>query len=131
MIGFLPSGQCPLRNGRHTDYIDGRRAAVGTPGYGAPEQMERGEATEASDIHALGVLADRCFDGRPPRTWKRIVERATSSIPAHPPGFRVWDFTGSYDGAYNKVRFGGPETVNELMEQIAEDQTRGMQDMTP
>ena len=39
---------------------------VGTPGYGAPEQMERGEATAASDIHALGVLADRCFDGKPP-----------------------------------------------------------------
>ena len=56
---------------------------VGTPGYGAPEQMERGEATVASDIHALGVLADRCFDGKPPRAWKRIIERATSSIPAH------------------------------------------------
>ena len=55
---------------------------VGTPGYGAPEQMERGEATVASDIHALGVLADRCFNGRPPRTWARIIERATSSIPA-------------------------------------------------
>ena len=56
---------------------------VGTPGYGAPEQMERGEATEASDIHALGVLADHCFNGNPPRAWKRIIERATSSIPAH------------------------------------------------
>ncbi len=56
---------------------------VGTPGYGAPEQMERGEATVASDIHALGVLADRCFDGKPPRAWKHIIERATSSIPAH------------------------------------------------
>jgi len=55
---------------------------VGTPGYGAPEQMERGEASVASDIHALGVLADRCFDGNPPNTWKRIIERATSSIPA-------------------------------------------------
>ena len=54
---------------------------VGTPGYGAPEQMERGEASVASDIHALGVLADRCFDGNPPRTWRRIIERATSSIP--------------------------------------------------
>ena len=54
---------------------------VGTPGYGAPEQMERGEATAASDIHALGVLADRCFSGNPPRAWKRIIERATSSIP--------------------------------------------------
>lgn len=56
---------------------------VGTPGYGAPEQMERGEATIASDIHALGVLADRCFNGSPPRAWARIIQRATSSIPAH------------------------------------------------
>ena len=56
---------------------------VGTPGYGAPEQMERGEATVASDIHALGVLADACFRGNPPRTWARIIRRATSSIPAH------------------------------------------------
>ena len=55
---------------------------VGTPGYGAPEQMERGEATVASDIHALGVLADRCFDGKPPCAWARIIQRATSSIPA-------------------------------------------------
>ena len=54
---------------------------VGTPGYGAPEQMERGEASVASDIHSLGVLADRCFNGRPPSPWKRIIERATSSIP--------------------------------------------------
>ncbi len=55
---------------------------VGTPGYGAPEQMERGEATVASDIHALGVLADHCFNGKPPRAWARIIQRATSSIPA-------------------------------------------------
>ena len=55
---------------------------LGTPGYGAPEQMERGEATVASDIHALGVLADRCFGGKPSRAWARIMEHATSSIPA-------------------------------------------------
>lgn len=58
------------------------RHGVGTPGYGAPEQMERGEATPAADIHALGVLADRCFGGKPPsRAWARIIHRATSSIP--------------------------------------------------
>ena len=57
------------------------QGGVGTPGYGAPEQMERGEASVASDIHALGVLADRCFGGKPPRAWRRIIERATSSIP--------------------------------------------------
>ena len=54
---------------------------AGTPGYGAPEQMERGEVSFASDIHALGVLADHCFGGNPPRAWTRIIERATSSIP--------------------------------------------------
>lgn len=63
--------------------IDGKRAGVGTPGYGAPEQMERGEATAASDIHALGVLADHCFGGKPSRTWARIIRRATSSMPAY------------------------------------------------
>ena len=57
------------------------QGGVGTPGYGAPEQMERGEALVASDIHSLGVLADRCFGGKPPRAWRRIIERATSSIP--------------------------------------------------
>ena len=44
--------------------------------------MERGEEFVASDIHDLGVLADRCFDGEPPKIWRRIIERATSSIPA-------------------------------------------------
>ncbi len=56
---------------------------AGTPGYGAPEQMERGETSFAADIHALGVLANHCFGGNPPRQWKRIIQRATSSIPAH------------------------------------------------
>ena len=55
---------------------------VGTPGYGAPEQMERGEASIAVDIHALGVLADRCFNSKPPPAWTRIIRQATSSIPA-------------------------------------------------
>ena len=53
--------------------------SVGTPGYGAPEQLERGEVSFASDIHALGVLADHCFNGNPPRAWA-----ASSSAPLLP-----------------------------------------------
>ena len=34
-------------------------------------------------MHALGKLADECFNGRPPRCWLRIIRRATSSIPEH------------------------------------------------
>ena len=82
-LGLVKSpGSSDSQTLRHSDSpvtIDG----VGTPGYGAPEQMERGEATEASDIHALGVLIDQCFKGNPPRAWKRIIEHATSSIPSY------------------------------------------------
>ena len=76
----LPSAELQTSNIRLQTLTLG---GVGTPGYGAPEQMERGEATVASDIHALGVLADACFRGNTPRTWARIIRRATSSIPAH------------------------------------------------
>ena len=54
----------------------------GTPKYAAPEQFTGGEISVAADIHALGVLANSCFDGRPPHEWARIINRATSSIPA-------------------------------------------------
>ena len=62
--------------------VDGKQVGLGTLSYAAPEQFGGGEITPASDIHALGRLADECFGGRPPRTWRRIIERATSSIPA-------------------------------------------------
>ena len=67
-----------------TSYYELRTlGGAGTPGYGAPEQMERGEVSTAVDVHALGVLADRCFGGKPPSRWGRIIQVATSSIPSH------------------------------------------------
>lgn len=57
--------------------------SAGTRRYAAPEQYDGGEITRATDIHALGVLADECFGGDPPRDWAMIIDRATSSIPAH------------------------------------------------
>ena len=61
--------------------VDGREVGVGTPGYAAPEQFAGGMATPASDVHALGMLADECFGGKPPRAWERIIRRATGSLP--------------------------------------------------
>lgn len=52
----------------------------GTRQYAAPEQFSGGEVSEANDIHALGVLANGCFEGNPPPEWARIISRATSSI---------------------------------------------------
>ena len=61
--------------------VDGKHVGLGTPQYAAPEQFSGGDITPAADIHALGKLADVCFGGNPPRAWRRIIERATSSIP--------------------------------------------------
>ena len=62
--------------------VDGRPVGVGTPKYAAPEQFAGGEVSQLSDIHALGILANECFGGNPPRIWQRIIARATSSVPA-------------------------------------------------
>ena len=43
----------------------------------------------------------------------------------------IRNFITPFDGAYNQVRFGGPETVKELMEQISEERSKEIQDMAP
>ena len=63
--------------------VDGHAAGAGTPRYCAPEQFSGGAISPASDVHALGVLADECFGGRAPRAWAGIISRATSSLPGH------------------------------------------------
>ncbi len=60
---------------------DGKRLGHGTPGYAAPEQFTGEEITTASDIHALGVLINHCFNGKLPLAWRSIVRRATSAVP--------------------------------------------------
>ena len=59
----------------------GKPVGVGTPGYAAPEQFTGGNIGFSADIHALGVLANDCFGGNPPRNWGTIINVATSSIP--------------------------------------------------
>ncbi len=60
--------------------VDGKPLAVGTPGYAAPEQLIGGKVDAATDIHALGVLANACFLNNPPREWSRIIRRSASTI---------------------------------------------------
>ena len=61
--------------------VDGRAVGVGTPGFSAPEQFIGGRISAATDIHALGMLANACFNGKPPIAWAKIIRRSTSSIP--------------------------------------------------
>ena len=82
-LGLLKTAKTPeLHAGGTVSVVDGRSVGVGTPGYAAPEQFVGGEISPAADIHAIGVLASTCFGGRPPRVWRAIIRRATSSIPS-------------------------------------------------
>ena len=71
----------PAHVGVSLSIVNGRAVGVGTPKYAAPEQFAGGEISPAADIHALGMLANECFQGKPPRCWGRIIRRSTSSIP--------------------------------------------------
>lgn len=67
--------------GESLSIVDGKAVGVGTPRYAAPEQMTGDEISPATDIYALGMLANDCFNGKPPRAWQRIIQRATAAIP--------------------------------------------------
>ncbi len=75
----VSSGSSPNLNTLSVD--GGNPVGVGTLGYAAPEQFTGGDIGVEADIHALGVLANECFGGKPPKHWARIIDKATSSIP--------------------------------------------------
>ncbi len=81
-LGLLkPTDDSPTSRNDTLSVVDGRAVGVGTPGFSAPEQFAGGRIGVAADIHALGVLANVCFNGKPPRAWIPIIRRSTSSIP--------------------------------------------------
>ena len=91
VIVDLGLAKCPTAAGVESDASleNGRPIGVGTPGYAAPEQFIGGGISPAADIHALGVLAERIVTQKEwgggvlaASSWRRIVRRATSSIPS-------------------------------------------------
>ncbi len=81
-FGLVKPCEQPIgTKGTSISIVDGRAVGLGTVGYAAPEQLVGDSVSTASDIHALGIIANTCFHDKPPRTWKRIILRATSSLP--------------------------------------------------
>lgn len=81
-MGLAKGGEdAPQMHGEPLSVVDGHAVGVGTPGFSAPEQFTGGKVSAATDIHALGVLVDACFKGKPPKAWADIIRRSTSSIP--------------------------------------------------
>ena len=46
---------------------------IGTPGYLAPERLAGEQATPASDVYSLGMVAYECLAGTPPFTGAALV----------------------------------------------------------
>jgi len=82
-LGLVKDTALPaVHKGESLSLVNGKAVGVGTPKYAAPEQFSGGTISPAADVHALGMLANECFSGDPPRSWVRIVRRSTSSIPS-------------------------------------------------
>jgi eukaryotic-like serine/threonine-protein kinase len=61
---------------------------VGTPGYLAPERVTGEQATPASDLYSLGIVAYECLTGAPPFTGLPLVvalAQRDSPLPPLPP----------------------------------------------
>ena len=61
--------------------VDGKAVVVGTPRYAAPEQLFGDEVSPATDVYALGMLANECFGDSPPRRWRSVIQHATAAVP--------------------------------------------------
>ncbi len=81
-LGLIKDTTGPAVSFAPLTVVDGKPASAGSPEYGAPEQFNGDEINEQADIHALGILADKAFDGRPSRVWRSIILNATSTIKA-------------------------------------------------
>ena len=58
---------------------------LGTPHYLAPELIEGQEATQASDIYALGCLLYECLAGQPPFGARDLAELGFAHLTEPPP----------------------------------------------
>ena len=70
-----------VRHGRSISIIDGRPVGVGTLDFAAPEQLLKAEASVQSDVFSLGKIMLSLYGGRPPRSLKSVIRRATREQP--------------------------------------------------
>lgn len=62
--------------------VDGKAVGVGTPGFAAPEQLIKGEASERGDVYALGKMLKASGGKRLGHAMRAVVRKATADDPA-------------------------------------------------
>jgi serine/threonine protein kinase/tetratricopeptide (TPR) repeat protein len=108
------------------------KGPVGTLVYMAPEQLERGEATPASDIYALGLVMYEMVTGQRPfadpipfaEASKRIKQAAPS------PKILVPDLDPRWEAAIGRCLEAEPGARPQSARQVGEEITLGRQDQT-
>ena len=74
-----------LAKGRAYTVLTKPGMVMGTLDYVAPEMLRGAEATDASDIYALGCLAFECTAGRAPFADKSMFDLASAHLNLEPP----------------------------------------------
>ena len=74
-----------LAKGRAYTVLTKPGMVMGTLDYLAPEMLRGAEATDASDIYALGCLAFECTAGRAPFADKSMFDLASAHLNLEPP----------------------------------------------
>ncbi|MBW3583697.1 MAG: serine/threonine protein kinase [Euryarchaeota archaeon] len=75
-------GDFGVATARAAATIAGDGKLWGTPDYMAPEQMRGEQVSHRGDLFSVGVMMERCMDGKAPPEWRRIIEKARAIRPS-------------------------------------------------
>src|SRR5262249_21291820 len=112
------------------DSLTGHKVLAGTLAYMAPEQLEYGEATIASDIYSLGLVMFEMVTGRRPfahaspfvEALHRLREVAPSPRVLNPKIVREWD--AAIASCLRLIPSERPDDVRRVAEAIMPPQNR-------
>ncbi len=120
---ILPEGELSAKQVANS--LTDSQALLGTLVYMAPEQLERGEATVASDIYALGLVMYEMVTGQRPFTDPIPFAEAVKRIkqPAPSPKLLVPDLEPRWEAVICKCLEAEPEARFENVLRVAEEIT--------
>ncbi len=124
----LPDGQTLAVQVART--MTGNEGLIGTLVYMAPEQLERGEATTASDIYALGLVMYEMVTGQRPFADPIPFAEASKRTkqPAPSPRLYAPDLDPKWEAAICRCLEGEPRARPQSARQVGEEITLGGRD---